>query len=163
MGEYLTKLRERGVEQVDLIVADGLPHFADEAKKHYPEADIQRCVVHLQRNILNKIRPKDKAEFALDLKEIFNNFETTSTKEHAMEKIKKLRDKWKGMYDRELDKLSEERIEDYLTYIAYPVQVRRMVYTTNSIENLNRQIRKVTKTKVSFENEKNLLNLVFIC
>ena len=161
-GEYLTKLRQRGVEQVDLIVADGLPHFADEAKKHYPEADIQRCVVHLQRNILNKIRPKDKTEFALDLKEVFNNFETTSSRENAIGKLKRLQNKWKGMYNKELNKLSEERIEDYLTYIAYPVEVRRMIYTTNSIENLNRQIRKVTKTKVSFEKEENLLNLIFM-
>ena len=48
-AEYLAKLRKRGVEQIDLIVADGLPHFAEEAQKHYPEADIQRCVVHLER------------------------------------------------------------------------------------------------------------------
>ncbi len=161
-GEYLTKLRNRGVEQVDLIVADGLPHFADEAKKHYPEADIQRCVVHLKRNILNKIRAKDKEEFALDLKEIFNNFETTSTKKQALEKIEKLKNNWKGMYDKTLEKLSEENIRDYLTYIDYPVEVRRMIYTTNSVENLNRQIRKVTKTKISFEREENLLNLVFM-
>ena len=161
-GEYLEKLRKRGVEQVDLIVADGLPHFAEEAKKYYPEADIQRCVVHLQRNILNKIRPKDKQEFALDLKQVFNNFDKTSTKSEALEKITKLKNKWKGMYDKVLQKLSEEYIEDYLTYIEYPVEVRRMIYTTNSIENLNRQIRKVTKTKVSFECENNLLNLAYM-
>ena len=54
---YLVKLRKRGVEQIDLIVADGLPHFAEEAKKHYPAADIQRCVVHLERSMLDKIPP----------------------------------------------------------------------------------------------------------
>ena len=161
-GEYLTKLRKRGVEQIDLIVADGLPHFAEEAKKHYPEADIQRCVVHLERNILNKIRPKDKAKFALDLKQVFNNFEKTSTKEQAVEKIEKLKNTWKGMYDKVLEKLSEERIKDYFTYIDYPVEVRRMIYTTNSIENLNRQVRKITKTKIAFGNENNLLNLVYM-
>ena len=161
-GEYLEKLRKRGVEQVDLIVADGLPHFADEAKKYYPEADIQRCVVHLQRDMLNKIRPKDKQEFALDLKQVFNNFDKTSTKSEALGKIMTLKNKWKGMYDKVLQKLSEERIQDYLTYIEYPVEVRRMIYTTNSIENLNRQIRKVTKTKISFECEKNLLNLAHV-
>ena len=88
-GEYLTKLRARGVEQIDLIVADGLPHFADEAKKHYPEADIQRCVVHLQRNILNKIRPRDKTAFALDLKEIFNNFEDRHRQEECLKRRRK--------------------------------------------------------------------------
>ncbi len=72
-GEYLLKLSERGVDQVDLIVVDGIQHFDNEAIKVYPEADIQRCVVHLQRNMLNKIRPKDKEDFSIDLKEIFNN------------------------------------------------------------------------------------------
>ncbi len=66
------------------------------------------------------------------------------------------------MYSKVLDRLSEEKLRDYLTYIDYPVEVRRMIYTTNSIENLNRQIRKVTKTKVCFGNENNLLNLVFM-
>ena len=74
------------------------------------------------------------------------------------------------MYHKVLEKLSEEGVRDYLTYIDYhyltyidyPVEVKKMIYTTNSIENLNRQIRKVTKTKVSFENENNLLNLVYM-
>ena len=66
------------------------------------------------------------------------------------------------MYDKVLEKLSEERIKDYFTYIDYPVEVRRMIYTTNSIENLNRQVRKITKTKIAFGNENNLLNLVYM-
>ena len=111
---------------------------------------------------MNKIRPKDKAKFALDLKQVFNNFEKTSTKEQAVEKIEKLKNTWKGMYDKVLEKLSEERIKDYFTYIDYPVEVRRMIYTTNSIENLNRQVRKITKTKIAFGNENNLLNLVYM-
>ena len=66
------------------------------------------------------------------------------------------------MYSKVLNRLSEEKRRDYLTYIDYPVEVRRMIYTTNSIENLNRQIRKVTKTKICFGNENNLLNLAFM-
>ncbi len=161
-SEYLMKLKERGLQQVDLIVADGLPHFAEEAKKHYPEADVQRCVVHLERNILNKVRPKDKAKFASELRQVFNNFESSDTKSQAMQKIEAFRHKWKNMYGKVLERLSEERTRDYLTYIDYPVAVRRMIYTTNSIENLNRQIRKVTKTKVTFENEDSLLNLIYM-
>ena len=65
---------------MDLIVADGLMHFSDEVRKHFPGTDFQKCVVHLQRNLLNKVRPKDKAELGLDLKEVFNNFETISSK-----------------------------------------------------------------------------------
>ena len=66
------------------------------------------------------------------------------------------------MYSKVLDRLSEEKLRDCLTYVDYPVEVRRMIYTTNSIENLNRKIRKVAKTKVCFGKENNLLRLVFM-
>jgi transposase-like protein len=162
-GEYINKLKLRGVEQIDLIVADGIPGFADVARKYYPEADVQRCVVHLQRNLLNKIRPKDKESFANDLKAAFNNFDKDSTKQAALNKLSKLVDDWSHSYGTILAKLvDEEFILDYLTYIDYPTEIRRMIYTTNSIENLNRQIRKVTKTKVTFDKESNLLDLVFM-
>lgn len=130
-GEHLEKLRKRGVERIDLIVADGLPNFAKKAKNHYPEADIQRCVVHLQRNILNKIRLRDKQAFALDLKHLFDNFDEKSTKPEVFRKIMELKNKWRGMYDKVLEKLSEERIQDYFTYIKYLPEVKRMIYTTN--------------------------------
>ncbi len=162
-GEYLKKLRDRGVEQIDLIVADGLPGFAEVARRYYVDADIQRCVVHLQRHMLNKVRPRDKEAFAYDLKAAFNHFEKESTKEEALERLKELVQRWRSHYGAMLDKLIEEEyILDYLSYIDYPVEVRRMIYTTNSLENVNRQIRKVTKTKVTFDKESNLLDLVFM-
>ena len=158
-GEHFARLRERGIEQIDLIIADGLTGFADKAKKYFA-CDIQRCVVHLQRSLLNKVRPKDKASFGYDLKDAFNNFDNNSSIDSAMKKLQRLVNKW-DMY--KLDRLTnEEFIIDYLTYINYPTEVRRMIYTTNSIENLNRQIRKVTKTKVTFDKESNLLDLLFM-
>lgn len=162
-GEYLQKLRDRGVAQVDLIVADGLTGFRDAVNRYFPEADLQKCVVHLQRNMLNKVRPKEKEEFANDLKVAFNNFDQESTKDKAKEKLEQVAEKWESSYSALVSKLKdEEYIMDYLTYIDYPKDVRRMIYTTNSIENLNRQIRKVTKTKVTFDKESNLLDLIFM-
>ena len=161
--EYLAKLKKRGLEQVDLIVADGLTGFAEAASKAYPCSKLQRCVVHLQRGILNKVRPKDKEEFAAGLKSAFNNFASDSSREEALKTLRKFYDKWQGLYGRIINKLiDEDYIIDYLTYIDYPLEVRRMIYTTNGIENLNRQIRKVTKTKVTFENENRLLDLIFM-
>ncbi len=161
--EYLEKLKQRGVEQVDLIVADGLVGFADAAKKHFIEADVQRCVVHLQRGLLNKIRPRDKEAFAFDLKQAFNNFDKDSTRSNALAKLAGVVNQWSSSYPKLLDKLlDEDFIGDYLTYIDYPLEVRRMIYTTNSIENLNRQIRKVIKHKVTFDKASNLLDLVFM-
>ncbi len=162
-GEYLEKLKNRGVEQVDLIVADGIPGFEQVARRYYVEADVQRCVVHLQRNILNKIRPRDKGSFSYDLKHAFDNFDKDASKGNAIRKLKELVETWRQSYGKVVSKLvDEEFINDYLTYIDYPMEVRRMIYTTNSIENLNRQIRKVTKPKVTFDKESNLLDLVFM-
>jgi putative transposase len=161
--EYLFKLKQRGVEQVDLIVADGLVGFADIAKKQFIEADVQRCVVHLQRGLMNKIRPRDKEAFGFDIKQAFNNFDKESTRNNALAKLSSVSKQWSESYPNLLDKLIDEGfIGDYLTYIEYPLEVRRLIYTTNSIENLNRQIRKVTKHKVTFDKASNLLDLVFM-
>ena len=161
-NEYFGKLKAKGLEQIDLIVADGLVGFADAAKIYYPMSDVQRCVVHLQRSLLNKIRPRDKESFGFDLKLAFNNFDKDSSKEKAIAKLKNLVKIWGASYLHCNKLLDEEFIIDYLTYVDYPVEIRRMIYTTNSIENLNRQIRKVTKTKVTFDKESNLLDLVFM-
>ena len=83
-GEYLEKPRAREIEQTDLIVAAGIPGFAQTARRYYPEADVQRCVVHLQRGLLNKIRPKDMEAFVFDLKEAFNNFDKDSIRQQAL-------------------------------------------------------------------------------
>ena len=117
-----------------------------------PDSDIQRCVVHLQRDLLSKVRPKDKAEFSRDIKEAFNNFDKSSSQELAQEKLRLLASKWERSYDRVVNQLTEEEfILDYWTYICYPVEVRGQIYTTNGLEKLNRQIRRVTKSKVSFD------------
>ncbi len=161
-GDYFTKLKERGVNEVDLIVADGLPGLSDTARKHFIGSDFQRCVVHKQRNILNKIRPKDKEEVASDIKLVFNNFENNSSMVEAEKKLQVFCDKWKEAYPNVARSLQGEEIKDYFTYVNYPTEVRRMIYTTNSIENLNRQIRRITKTKVTFDKAENLLDITFM-
>ena len=87
---YLQSLRNRRVEQVDLIVADGLSGFSQAARQHFPESDIQRCVVHLQRGLLQKVRPSDKEAFSRGIKEAFNNFDKSSSQELAQEKLRLL-------------------------------------------------------------------------
>jgi transposase-like protein len=162
-GEYFAKLKARGVCQIDLIVADGLVGFSEAARRHFPEADFQKCVVHLQRSILSKVRPRDKEAFAHDLREIFNNFDNESSKVDALSKAKQFARSVQSTYPAISDKFAnEEYLLEYLTYVDYPCGVRRMIYTTNSVENLNRQIRRVTKTKVTFDKESNMLDLIFM-
>jgi len=161
--EFLTDLRDkRGVEKIDLLVADGLNYLEDELAKVYPETHFQKCVVHKMRNILTKTKPKDKPEVAEDLKEVFNNFESTDTIAKAMEKMSKFLLKWEKTYPSFKNQMKEGNIEYYFTYISFHPRVRRMIYTTNSIENLNRQIRKATKNKLSFESPENLLDYLFM-
>lgn len=161
-GEYIQNLKSRGVENIDLFVVDGIQGFDNEVYKTFPDSKVQRCVVHLQRYMLSKIRPKDKVEFGSDLKEVFNNFESVDTIEKAYIKAEKLTKKWKDSYKFISSLEDEDYLRDYFTYLDYPVEVRRLIYTTNSIENLNRQIRRVIKTKVTFDREDNLLDLIYM-
>ena len=161
-GEIWEKLKIRGVEKIDLIIADGISGLEEEVARLFPNSKFQKCVVHKMRNILNKTRPQDKKEMAEDLKKVFDNFDDNATVQKALQKVDGLCQKWKEKYPH-LDRFwRDEIIEYYFTYIQFHPKVRRMIYTTNSIENLNRAIRKATKNKLSFESPDNLLDYVFM-
>ena len=161
-GQLFLKLKKRGVTKIDLIIADGISGLEEEIHQIFPGTKFQKCVVHKMRNILNKTRPKDKTEMAEDLKKIFDNFSEEATVKKALKKVTEICEKWKDRYPN-LDRFfSEETIEYYFTYIEFNAKVRRMIYTTNSIENINRIIRKATKNKLSFESPESLLNYVFM-
>ena len=162
-GEVIRDLKEkRGVASIDLFVADGIKYLEDEVLKVYPETDFQKCVVHKMRNVLVKTAPKDKTEVANDLKHIFDNFDKNDTIKKALKKVDGFLTKWEDKYPSFKSNFKEGNIEYYFTYIKFDPRVRRMIYTTNSLENLNRQIRKATKNKLSFESGKRLLDYVFM-
>jgi len=161
-SEALKKLKDRGVVEVDLVVADGLPYLEDEVHKHFPASKFQKCVVHKIRNLLNKTRPKDKNEMAQDLKEVFENFDKDSSVAKAQDKINLFIEKWNKAYPEITKSFQNETIEYYFTYIHFPCNIRRMIYTTNSIESLNKKIRKATKNKQSFEKADRLLDYIFV-
>jgi transposase-like protein len=160
--QVFTEIKERGVTHITLVVADGIPHMEDAVGESFPQAKFQKCVVHKMRNVLDGIRPKDKKTVAEDLKEVFNNFDGTATIEKALTKTDIFTDKWKAVYPALSKFFKPGIIEYYLTYITFPPEVRRLIYTTNSIENLNRGIRKGTKNKLSFQKPETLLDYVFI-
>jgi len=162
-GELIKDLKEkRGVENIDLFIADGISYLEDEVFKVYPNALFQKCVVHKMKNVLNKTSPKDKEEVANDLKHVFDNFDSNATIEKALNKVEQFLEKWKKKYPNLKNHFREGNIEYYFTYIKFESTVRRMIYTTNSLENLNRQIRKTTKNKLSFESPERLLDYVFM-
>jgi transposase-like protein len=154
-------IKSRGVQNVDLVVSDGLTGMKDTILKSFQNVQHQSCVVHKMRNILNKVSPKEKVEVSNDLKECFNNFDTTSTREFAITKCNTFVEKWKKKYD--FGKyFKEDDLDSLFTYIDFVPEVRRMIYTTNSIENVNKTIRKATKNKLSFESPERLLDYVFM-
>lgn len=161
-AECFSKIKDRGIEDVGLVVADGLKHLENEVHKYFKTAKFQKCAVHKMRNILNKSRPKDKKEIAKDLSEIFDNFTQASSKKEALQKIKNFICKWKDKYEKISSFFENDELEYYFTYIDFHPNVRRMIYTTNSIESLNKKIRKATKNKQSFEKEDRLLDYLFV-
>ena len=97
-GEFLKKLKQRGVKNIDLIVADGLQGLENAIHGIFPGTQFQKCVVHKERNVLNKIRPQDKAEVSKDLSQVFNNFDKDSTIKQAEDKLAAFIDKWGKKY-----------------------------------------------------------------
>lgn len=160
--EMFASLKERGVGEVSLIVADGVTGMEDAVMEAWRKTKLQKCVVHKMRNVLADIRPKDKAAVANDLKQVFDNFDANATKENALNKVGHFCDTWREKYKTIDRHFNEKTLDYYFTYIEYPPEVRRMIYTTNSIENLNKHIRKGTKNKLSFESPERLLDYVFI-
>lgn len=149
--ELLNSLKERGVERVDLFVTDGLSGMIETISEVYPKAKIQRCIVHVQRNIMAKARVKDKKEIIEDFKSIYQS----ENKENALQKLSQFQDKWQKKYKNIIEGI--ERCQPYLlTFYDFPVSIHHSIYTTNIIEGFNKQIKRMTKHKEQFPDPESL-------
>lgn len=159
----LNELKTRGVKKVDLFCVDGLSGFGEAINAVYPTAQIQRCIIHQIRasskyvSRLNGVQYKHIKEFMADLKKIY----TSATEEAAFDKLGEFRDKWQKEYPSAV-KSWEENWDILSTFFAYPVEIRTIIYTTNIIEGLHRQFRKVTKTKAVFPNDDSLKKMLYL-
>ena len=158
----IAKLKQRGIERVDLIVAVGIKELEGEIHQAFPGAKFQKCVVHKMRSILNKVRPKDKQEVAQDLKHVFDNFDKDSNLEQANKKLEAFVAYWGRLYPEIKHSLINDTTEYYFSYINFPTTVRRMIYSTNAIESLNKKLGKATKNKQSFDKPDRLLDYLFM-
>ncbi|HHE1068347.1 TPA: IS256 family transposase [Vibrio cholerae] len=145
--EILQDLRNRGVQEVLLGVFDGLTGLEEAFRSIFPKADVQRCVIHKVRSTMNKARKKDQAELSTDFKKVY----TSSTYEEAEKAFGELREKWKKRYSREIASW-EEDLPVLLTFLRYPEDVQKYIYTTNLIERTIKEIRKRLKTMNSLPN-----------
>jgi putative transposase len=155
--QVLTELKTRGVQDVLVCCVDGLQGFPEAIEAVYPHAWVQTCVVHAIRNSLKFVPYKDRRAVAADLKPIY----TASDRDHAWEQLERFAEKWDHKYPM-ISQSWTENFERIVPFLAFPPEVRRAVYTTNTIEALNRQIRKIIKTRGSFPNEDSALKLLYL-
>lgn len=153
----LTDLKARGVEDILIACTDNLKGFTQAIKGVFPDAITQLCIVHQIRNSCKFVVWKDRKEFCADLKKVY----TAINKQIAYDELQLFKKKWQTKYKYAITSW-EENWENLTNYFEFPLELRKIIYTTNTIENLNRGIRKYTKTKTQFVNENAATKSVFL-
>lgn len=153
----LTEIRNRGVEDILITCVDGLKGFPEAIASMFPKTEIQVCIIHQIRNSLRYVNWNDRKPFMRDLKLVYQ----AATLEAADSGLVKLEEKWGEKYALVV-KSWQRNSPNLSTYFKYPEEIRRIIYTTNIVEGLHRQLRKVTKTKSLFPNEDALRKLLFM-
>ncbi|EFU74989.1 IS256 family transposase [Enterococcus italicus] len=147
--EVLQDFRNRGLEEVLLVVTDGLSGIEESIHSVYPNAQFQQCCVHVSRNIAHKVRVRDRKEICEDFKLVYQ----ANSKEEALDHIDFMIRKWKKQYPRVVNLLLNPAL---LTFYNFPHAIRRTIYSTNLIEGFNKQLKRYTRRKEQFPNEESL-------
>lgn len=155
--EVLTHLQNRGVEDILIACTDNLKGFEEAITSIFPETQVQLCVVHQIRNSLKYVTSQDQKPFLKDLKKVYQ----ASNKEEAEDHLLVLEEKWGEKYPLVLQSWNRNW-ENLSHYFSYSYRIRKLIYTTNTVEGFHRQIRKITKTKGNFPNDMALMKLVYL-
>lgn len=153
----LNEIKNRGVEDIMIVSVDGLTGFGDAIGAVYPKAEIQRCIVHQIRYSTKFISYKDIKPFMKELKEVYQ----APTEDAALEALESLEGNWGKKYPTSVASWRNNWAQ-LSTYFKYPAEIRKLIYTTNSIENFNRQLRKVTKNRTIFPTDDALFKLLYL-
>jgi transposase-like protein len=153
----ITDLQTRGVQDIFIACMDGLSGFREAVLAVFPQTQIQRCIIHQIRNSLKYITWTDRKAFMVDLKTVYQ----AATRESAEANLRQLSEKWGEKYAVAI-RSWQNNWEDLSTFFAYPAQIRRLIYTTNSVEGYHRQLRKVTKAKSIFPTPEAARKLLFL-
>jgi transposase-like protein len=153
----MNNLRDRGLEDILIAVVDGLKGFPEAINAAYPETTVQTCIVHLVRQSLNFCGWKDRKAVATDLKQIYQ-----ATDDQAAEKaLVDFEAEWGEKYP-SIAPAWRRAWQEVIPFFAFPPAVRKIIYTTNAIESLNRVIRKTTKTRGSFPPDDAAIKLIYL-
>lgn len=153
----LTELRNRGVKDILIACVDGLKGFPEAIEAVYPDTQVQLCIVHMVRHSLNFVSWKQRKEMANDLKEIYS----AATVEQAEANLAAFGEKWDATHPR-VSLSWRNNWQRIIPFFAYPPEIRRVIYTTNTIESLNMSLRKVTKNRGSFPNDEAMFKLLYL-
>lgn len=153
----LSELKARGVKDILIACVDGLKGFPEAIASAFPQTQVQLCIVHQIRTSLRYLASKYHKEFVADLKQVYRA-ESLAIAETALEKLE---EKWSPRCPSAV-KTWIENWGCLSTYFAYPPEIRRMIYTTNAVEALHRQFRKVTKTKSVFPTDDSLKKMLYL-
>lgn len=153
----LNDLKNRGVQDVLFFCVDGLTGFKEAINAVYPKAEVQRCIIHMLRNSFKYVSYKDLKKFSSDFKAVYK----APTEEIALAELETLKEVWGTKYPYAISSW-EMNWEVVRPFFQFTEDIRRIMYTTNIIEGLNRQFRKVTKTKSSFPNDTSLEKILYL-
>ncbi len=153
----LTDLNNRGLNDILIACVDGLKGFPEAINTIYPETEVQLCVIHQIRNSLKYVASKHQKAFMADLKPVYK----AVSKEAAEMELDELENRWGDKYPIVI-KSWRNNWENLSIFFKYPEDIRRVIYTTNAIESVHRQFRKLTKTIGAFPNENSLLKLLYM-
>lgn len=151
------ELKSRGVEDILIACKDGLSGFSEAINATFPDTDIQSCVIHQLRNDMKYVPSRNRKVVMDDLKKVYKAY----TLEQAELAFDEFKDKWSDKYP-SIIKSWENNWLELTAYFSYPVEIRKVIYTTNTIEAFHRQLRKVTKSKNAYPTDNALRKIVYL-
>jgi putative transposase len=154
--QVLTELKNRGVKDIFIACVDGLKGFPEAIEALYPHTEVQLCIVHLVRASLNYVPWKHRKLVAADLRRIYR----AATAEEAQQSLEEVTLKWNAYPS--LSQVWQRNWERITPFFRYPADIRKAIYTTNSVEALHRALRKIIKTRGAFPSEESALKLLFL-
>jgi putative transposase len=153
----ITELKNRGIKDIFIACVDGLKGFPEAIETVFPDTQIQLCIVHMIRNSVKYVNWKDRKEICSDLKHIYR----AATEQQAQVSLDAFGKKWDSKYPT-ISQMWRNNWERVIPFFDYPEDIRKVIYTTNAIESLNRSLRKVIKTKGAFPNDVAILKIFYL-
>jgi len=155
--QIVTELKNRGVKDVFIACVDGLKGFPEAIETVFPQAQVQLCIVHMVRHSLNFVGYKERKEVAADLQKIYRS----ASREEAEVRLSEFAARWDAKYPT-ISQSWQRNWERLVPFLAYPAEIRRVIYTTNAVESVNMSLRKIIKNRGSFPTDEAALKLLYL-